>query len=336
MRIHLVGLSSRGMVQLALLLRAADHDVSGADDAFDSSMKPLMEGEGIRCLEGYVREHVFNALDRVVVGDAIADDNPEVLRANELGLDRRSMSSVLRQEFLQGRQALVVAQTGEKTMTSLLCAWILTSAGRDPGFCLGASARRKFPSGVQVGKTKRTLTSRALVPFVVEADACDSVSREHTSTLLDYVGVSDRDVVVLTSFPGHHAPIDVCDARLDALLQAIPAQGLLLCDARDQAAWRWVSERARCRVIRYGLDGDLAGEPIEWQAAPAPTEDGRSQWDVYAGGSYCGRYTMSLDGTLDGALDGLHNVRSAVAAIAACAEGFGVGVEDARRALRLF
>ena len=61
--------------------------------------------------------------------------------------------------------------------------------------------------------------------------------------------------------------------------------------------------------------------------APDPVT-GAQPFDLYAGGSYCGRFALKVPGA--------HNVRNAVGAIAACAEGFGVGVAAARTALASF
>jgi UDP-N-acetylmuramate: L-alanyl-gamma-D-glutamyl-meso-diaminopimelate ligase len=51
-------------------------------------------------------------------------------------------------------------------------------------------------------------------------------------------------------------------------------------------------------------------------------------FDLYAGGVSCGRFVTQVSGE--------HNVRNAIAAIAACAEGFGVDIRGTKSALATF
>ncbi len=339
MRVHLVGVSGTGMGQLALLLRDAGHDVTGSDVAFDPPMGPALEQAGIRCLRGYDAAHVTPDLELVVVGNAIRKENPEAGRAEELGLPRASMSATLRERFLVNRRPLVVTGTHGKTTTSAMCAWVLEQAGLEPGWFIGGLPK-DLPSGAGLGGTKRKLTGASGTvgkpsPFVVEGDEYDAVYWVKKPKFFDYVGVSSEDVVVLTSVEHDHVDIypsrEVYEAQFAEMLRAVPEAGLVACDARDARARALVLGNARSRVAFYGLDGDDTGDVTPtWSAAlVAPDPVTLAQpFDVYAGGSYCGRFSLGVPGA--------HNVRNALGTIAACAEGFGVGVEVAKRALATF
>jgi UDP-N-acetylmuramate: L-alanyl-gamma-D-glutamyl-meso-diaminopimelate ligase len=102
-----------------------------------------------------------------------------------------------------------------------------------------------------------------------------------------------------------------------------------VCDAKDARA-RSVARTARCKVSFYALTGDETGEATpSWVAGAAPVDERHLQpFDLYAGGVACGRFAMPVAGE--------HNVRNAVAAIAACAEGFGVDIRATRAALAAF
>ena len=106
---------------------------------------------------------------------------------------------------------------------------------------------------------------------------------------------------------------------------------MIVCDARDARVRRIVGEHAEAKTVFYGLEGDDTGTITPtWQGAivaPDPVT-GAQPFDLYAGGSFCGRFALVVPGA--------HNVRNAVGAIAACAEGFGVGVAAARTALATF
>ncbi len=347
MRVHLVGVSGTGMGQLALLLRDAGHDVSGSDMAFDPPMGPALEAAGIRCLAGYSADHIgavgavgavgeVGALDLVVIGNAIRKENPEALRAEELGLPRSSMSAALREHFLLSppRRPLVVAGTHGKTTTSSMCAWILHEAKLEPGFFIGGLPKN-FPSGAAIGSIKRKLLTPPRGPFVVEGDEYDAVYWNKKPKFFDYIGIGTDDVAMITSIEQDHIDIypsvRAYEEQFEAFAAMIPADGLLACDARDARARRIVREHARCNTLFYGLEGDDTGDITPtWQGAmvaPDP-ESGAQPFDLYAGGSSCGRFALKVPGA--------HNVRNAVGAIAACAEGFGVGVQTARTALAKF
>jgi len=329
------------MGQLALLMRDAGHDVSGSDTAFDPPMGPALEAAGIRCLQGFEAAHVEGApIDLVVVGNAIRKENPEAKRAEELGLTRASMSATLREHFLQGRRPLVVAGTHGKTTTSSMCAWILHEAGLEPGFFIGGLPKN-FPSGAAIGSTKRKLvtgaggTNAKPAPFVVEGDEYDAVYWNKKPKFFDYVGIGRDDVVMITSVEQDHIDIypsvEVYEAQFEELAAMVPGDGVIVCDARDPRARRIVTEHAETKTVFYGLEGDDTGNVTPtWQAAlvaPDPIT-GAQPFDLYAGGSSCGRFALAVPGA--------HNVRNAVGAIAACAEGFGVGVAAARTALVSF
>lgn len=340
MRVHLVGVSGTGMGQLAMLLREAGHDVSGSDIAFDPPVGPALRAAGIRCLEGYDAAHIGPELELVVIGNAIRKDNPEALRTIALDLPKSSMSGALRERFLLGaggpRRPLVVTGTHGKTTTSAMCAWILECAGLEPGFFIGGLPKN-FPSGARVGATRRKIVGASArpAPFVVEGDEYDAVYWEKRPKFFDYVGVSDEDVAIVTSVELDHIDIygsvEQYEAQFAELVRRIPEGGLVACDARDPRAAAIVSANVRARTAFYGLEGDPVGAITPtWQGAlvaPDPAT-GAQPFDLFAGGSSCGRFALQVPGA--------HNVRNAVGAIAACAEGFGVGIETARRALASF
>jgi UDP-N-acetylmuramate: L-alanyl-gamma-D-glutamyl-meso-diaminopimelate ligase len=151
----------------------------------------------------------------------------------------------------------------------------------------------------------------------------------------DYVGIGHDDVVILTSVEHDHVDIypsaQVYEAQFAALVSRLPPSGLLVCDAHDPRARAIAQESAHASIVYYAIIGDDTGNVTPtWQGALAPFDraSGTQPFDLYAGGSSCGRFSLRVPGA--------HNVRNAIATIAACAEGFGVGVATARAALASF
>ncbi len=338
MRVHLVGVAGTGMGQLAKLLRDAGHDVSGSDVSFDPPMGPALEAAGIRCMPGWRAENITSDIELVVIGNAIRKDNVEALRTIELGLSRTSMSGALRERFLAGKRPLVVAGTHGKTTTSAMCAWILETAGLEPGFFIGGLPKN-FSAGARAASERRKIVGASAkpAPFVVEGDEYDAVYWHKKPKFFDYVGApgSSDDVAIITSVEHDHIDIypsaEVYEQQFAELAAMVPESGLVACDARDVRAREIVSKHARARTAFYALEGDDTGDVTPtWLGAMAPAdpESGAQPFDLYLGGSYGGRFALKVPGA--------HNVRNAIGALAACAEGFGVDIEKARQALATF
>jgi UDP-N-acetylmuramate: L-alanyl-gamma-D-glutamyl-meso-diaminopimelate ligase len=333
MHVHLVGVSGTGMGALAALFVEAGHAVSGSDAAFDPPIGPALRALGVRCLDGYDGAHLDPSPDLVVVGNAIRSTNPEAQEAERRGLPRASMSGALREHFLARRRPLVVAGTHGKTTTSSMCAWLLSRAGFEPGWFIGGLPKG-LPAGAAIGSTRVNPLRGGRAPFVVEGDEYDAVYWQKTPKFLDYVGVGPDDVVIVNNVEHDHIDIypDVAsyEAAFAALLRKVTGGGLVVCDASDARVRALVAREARARVVYCALERDDTGEVTPtWLGAPAHvTPDGTQAFDLFVGGMSCGRYAMRVAGR--------HNVRNAVAALAACAEGFGLDVTDARAHLASF
>ncbi len=332
MRVHLVGVSGTGMGALAALFVEAGHEVSGSDVAFDPPIGPELQRLGVRCLQGYDAAHLRPAPDAVIVGNAIRRDNPEAAVVREAGLPAASMSGALREHFLARRRPLVVAGTHGKTTTSAMCAWLLSRAGLEPGWFIGGIPKG-LGVGAAVGSTK-VRPDRGRAPFVVEGDEYDAVYWHKKPKFLDYAGVGPDDVAIVTSIEHDHVDIYPDEKSYDdafrELVRAVPAGGLLVCDAHDASVRRVVAPEAKARIAWYALEGDDTGEVTPtWLGAPANvTADGAQTFDLFVGGMSCGRFALRVPGR--------HNVRNAVAGLAACAEGFGVDITTLRGHLGTF
>ncbi|CAN5682361.1 Mur ligase family protein [soil metagenome] len=335
--VHLIGVSGTGMGALAMLFRERGARVTGSDVAFDPPIGPALEEAGIECLRGYDAAHVSApaAPDLVVVGNAIRKDNPEALAAEALGLRRVSMSGALREEFLGGRRAVVVAGTHGKTTTTSIAAWVLQSAALDPGYFIGGIPKN-FPRGAAIGRSQKSLTNARRAPFVIEGDEYDAVYWHKQPKFYDYIGVSDDDLVILTSVEHDHIDIYPDEAAYDAvfreLLRRVPKLGRVFADASQRRVRELLAETAAQarNVSFYALQGDDTGDITpEWLAALGPVDDqGKQIFDVYVGGSSLGRFTLNLPGA--------HNVKNALACIAVAAEGFAVSTATIRSAIATF
>jgi UDP-N-acetylmuramate: L-alanyl-gamma-D-glutamyl-meso-diaminopimelate ligase len=264
---------------------------------------------GVTTMQGYDAAHLSPRPDLVVVGNVCRKDNVEARAAIDGGIAYVSMPGALEQLFLAERPSLVVAGTHGKTTTTALVSYLLREAGCDPGYLIGGVPRddgESFALGADQA------------PFVIEGDEYDSAFFEKQPKFFRY----RPQAAIITSLEHDHIDIypDMAAYRAAfvGFVQRIPAHGLLVLYAGDPEL-RALAKHARCNLRFYALASDDTGDVTpEWLAAPSAAEGQAQPFDLFFGGSACGRVRSPLSG--------MHNVRNAVAAIALCSE-FGAHVE---------
>jgi UDP-N-acetylmuramate: L-alanyl-gamma-D-glutamyl-meso-diaminopimelate ligase len=310
-KVHISGVCGTATASLAGLLRLRGHEVTGSDQDVYPPMSSQLEELRIPVRTPYAAANVPEDAELVVIGNALSRGNPEV----EAVLDRRqrmtSMPALLAEEFIRGRRSLVVAGTHGKTTTSSLLAFLLASAGRQPSFLIGgvpADFGRSF--GLGSGPD-----------FVVEGDEYDSAFFDKRPKFVHYL----PDVAVIGNLEYDHADIypdlAAVQTAFRRLLSVVPRRGLLIAGAESPALRELLAD-APCRVESFGLGG-----PFDWRAEVLQATPEGTRFRVARGGSELGEFELGLPGE--------HNVRNALAALAA-ADAAGLTPEQARPALAAF
>ncbi|HYX68840.1 MAG TPA: Mur ligase domain-containing protein, partial [Terriglobales bacterium] len=122
--LHLIGICGTAMASLAGMLQQRGYRVTGSDAAAYPPMSEFLAGLGIAVAQPYNESHLQPHPDLVVVGNAISRGNPELEYVLDRRLPMRSLPQVLAEEFLRGREVIVVAGTHGKTTTTSMLAWI--------------------------------------------------------------------------------------------------------------------------------------------------------------------------------------------------------------------
>ena len=87
MRVHFIAIGGSVMHNLALALHAKGFEVSGSDDEFFEPSKSRLAAAGLLPSEpGWHAERITKDLDAVILGMHAMHDNPELVRAKELGI----------------------------------------------------------------------------------------------------------------------------------------------------------------------------------------------------------------------------------------------------------
>jgi len=290
--IHLTAICGVGMASLAGLLQARGYRITGSDQNIYPPMSTYLEGIGVDVLPGYRAEHVSPRPDLVVIGNAISRNNPEAEAVLKQQIPYISFPEALGRFLIESRTSLVVAGTHGKTTTTALAAWVLNSAGLNPGFFVGG-VPLNFGSGWRTG---------AGAHVILEGDEYDTAFFDKGPKFLHY---RPRHVI-LTSVEFDHADIyrdlDHLKNAFARLIDIIPADGsLVLCG--DYPAAVEISAAAHCLRISYGSPGNG-----DWHAANVEFHQGRSFFEPY--------YRGKSEGRVEAGVIGMHNVKNALAVYA--------------------
>jgi len=265
--IHLMGICGTAMASLAGLLKQKGYLVTGSDQNIYPPMSDFLDNLSIPVLKGYRPENLSPRPDLVIVGNVISRQNPEAVQLGLLNIPYISMPQALGAFAVKDKISIVVSGTHGKTTTSSLAAHVLEKAGMDPGFMIGGMVNN-FHSNFKLGKGPY---------FVVEGDEYDTAFFDKGPKFLHYL----PRIVILTSIEFDHADIfrdlDHVIETFRRLVDIIPPEGLLIAN-RDDRIVMAESERARCRVITYGLNGNS-----DWRAADISIREGMTHVNVLKG-----------------------------------------------------
>ncbi len=138
MRVHFIAIGGSAMHNLALALHEKGYTVSGSDDEIFDPAKGRLAAKGLLPEKiGWFPEKITKELDEVILGMHARIDNPELLRAKELGLKIYSYPEYL-YEQTKDKTRIVVGGSHGKTSTTAMIMHALHHVGIDFDYMVGA------------------------------------------------------------------------------------------------------------------------------------------------------------------------------------------------------
>jgi len=309
--IHLIGICGTAMASLAGMLQQRGFRVTGSDAAAYPPMSDFLASLGIPLAQPYAVENLEPRPDLVVVGNAISRGNVELEHVLDQRITFSSLPQILHDEFLRGKEVLVVAGTHGKTTTTSMLSWIFHTAGLQPSFLIGGIAEN-FGSSFRLGQGKH---------FILEGDEYDTAFFDKGPKFLHYF----PDAVILTSVEFDHADIykdlDEVETAFKRLVNLVPHRGRIVAFDTGESLERSLA-RAFCTVERYGSNVSAT-----WRIADLHLETTRTAWSVLRDGKPWADFEFALAGE--------YNVWNATAA-AALASAYGISKESIGVALKTF
>lgn len=121
MRVHFIAIGGSAMHNLAMALHDKGDQVSGSDDEIFNPSKSRLESRGLLPQEyGWFPNKITNNLDAVILGMHAKADNPELLKAKELGLTIYSYPEFLYEQSKNKTRVVIGGSHGKTTITSMI------------------------------------------------------------------------------------------------------------------------------------------------------------------------------------------------------------------------
>lgn len=138
MRVHFIAIGGSAMHNLALALHNKGYEISGSDDEiFEPSKGRLAKKDLLPSEFGWFPEKIHSGLNAVILGMHAKADNPELLKAKELGLQIYSYPEFLYEQSKFKTRVVIGGSHGKTTITSMIL-HVMEYHGKEVDYMVGA------------------------------------------------------------------------------------------------------------------------------------------------------------------------------------------------------
>lgn len=121
MRTHFIAIGGAAMHNLALALHSKGYKITGSDDAIFEPSKTRLSNKGLLPQEmGWFPEKITSDIEAIILGMHAKEDNPELLRAKQLGLKIYSYPEFLFEQSKNKTRVVIGGSHGKTTITSMI------------------------------------------------------------------------------------------------------------------------------------------------------------------------------------------------------------------------
>ncbi|MGB5226823.1 MAG: Mur ligase family protein [Eudoraea sp.] len=138
MRIHFIAIGGSAMHNLALALHQKGYIVSGSDDVIFEPSKSRLAKQGILPSQfGWFQDKIDTSLDAIILGMHAKVDNPELVKAKQLGLKIYSYPEFLYEKSKHKTRVVIGGSHGKTTITSMIL-HVMNYHGKPVDYMVGA------------------------------------------------------------------------------------------------------------------------------------------------------------------------------------------------------
>lgn len=302
--VHMIGIGGISMSGIAETLNNWGFKVTGSDTTNSPIIENLIN-KGVHIKIGHNIEDLAYA-DVVVYSAAIKQEDPEMVRAHELGIPTVERSTFLGLITKAFKDTICISGTHGKTTTTSMISLCFLEAFKDPTIQVGAILNAIHGNN-RVGNSEFFIMEaceyvESFLKFFPKAEVILNIDNDH----LDYYKTLDNVVNAFVKY-----------------VKLLPAEGVLVVNADDINCRELVKE-TKAKTITYSLENDNANfiaRNIHFN------KNGFPSFDVYHNSSFYKTIQLSIPG--------IHNVSNALACIALC-DHYGIGKDAIKSALQKF
>lgn len=289
----MIALGGSVMHHLALTLKEKGYHVTGSDDEIFDPAKTALEKAGLMPAEmGWFPERITGEIDAVILGMHAKRDNPELRKAQQLGIKVYSFPEYIFEQS-KNKQRIVIAGSHGKTTITAMVIHVLREVGRTFDFVVGASVDG-FDNMVK-------LTNEAPI-IVIEGDEYPSSALDSRPKFLNY----HHHIGLISGIAWDHINVypdyDEYVRQFDHFADASPKAGSLVFNEDDSVA-AIICRKERADVVQ-----------LEYSTPKHRVKGGKTFLDT-------------PDGEIELQVFGRHNMQNIAGAMRVCNR---VGISDAQ------
>lgn len=270
MYIHFIAIGGAIMHQLAIALQNKGYKVTGSDDEItDPSKSNLAQKDLLPPQYGWFPEKINKNIDAVILGMHAKGDNPELLRAKELGLPVYSFPEYI-YEASKDKKRVVVAGSHGKTTTTSMIMHVLRDQGIDFDYLVGARVEG-FDLSVKISDAPL---------IILEGDEYPASVLEKRPKIHFY----HPHISVLTGIAWDHVNVfptyEFYKEQFAIYLRDMPAESALIYSAEDSEVVRLVEQEGqKLKLVPYVTPNFK----VENDAVVIPTSEGKVSLQIFGG-----------------------------------------------------
>lgn len=300
--LHFTGIGGISMSALAEIMISRGFTVTGSD-SHESKITDHLESLGAKIFYNQVAGNISSDIDVLIYTAAIKQDNPELVKAKELGIPLLTRAEFLGQIMLNYPMAIGVSGTNGKTTTTSMLSQIMLEGNTDPTILVGG-IMPAIHGNTRVGHSDKLIT-----------EAC-----EYTNSFLSF----KPNMAIILNVAADHLDFfkDLDDIRhsFRKFAELVPNDGFLVINS-DIDNLEYFTDGLKCKVITVGSDpakSDYSATNIEFD------QFAKGSYDLVVNGEKSFHVALNVTGE--------HNIYNSLAAIAA-AHAMGISDENIKAGL---
>ncbi len=290
---HCIGIGGIGLSAIAEILLSRGIMVTGSDMK-ESEITDNLIAKGAHIFLGHREKNVEGA-DVVIYSAAVGADNPELVRAKELGITIMTRAEMLGELMKEYESSIAISGTHGKTTTTSMVSLILDKAGKNPTILVGGNLT-EIGGNVKIGKGDFFIT-----------EACEYMD--------SFLSLRPKIEIILNIDSDHldyFKDINHIVESFDRFAKLVPADGIIVAYDANSFVKSVVDKLNNVVTFGYNESSSYYATDIAFNSS------GRPAFTANCGGEALGRIQLKVPGE--------HNILNALAAIACCHK-LGVGMD---------